>query len=489
MADTGRMRAGNGTGIYSCHGMRQALHGIFSSIDRAAWARFFLALIGLVVAFAAAIFSTVFHDAGNVMVAAALASAALVLAGLVGITTVPYLAKRVVVHRVREAFDYDVTREGVVYLGMILIIGVAALNTGNNLLFIVVSAMLAAIVVSGVVSAGLLRGVELEIVLPSHVFAGRAVFAQFRLRNRRRRLPAFSLNVLPPKRRRESHWVWEHSVFRFPSKRPPGQEWVRLPDLSLRRRDSRPPLPEIFTGAVYFPYLSGGSTATADVELNFPRRGLYKQDAVGVATRFPFSFLMKTRRIALAREVLVYPSVEPTDELLEVLPMITGEFEVFVAGRGYDLYRIREYGPEDSARHVDWKASAKSQSLKVREFTREDERRLRIVFDNPAPGRVAENAYERGVALAASLAWHFAGESTQLSFLAQGCRESRDVYDFLAYLAVVGPAKGDSLVDTMPLTEDFNVVLTTKARGSIPTGLWACSYFIFLDEAPWQRRR
>ena len=88
--------------------------------------------------------------------------------------------------------------------------------------------------------------------------------------------------------------------------------------------------------------------------------------------------------------------VQPTDELVEVLPLITGEFESFVRGRGFDLYRIRDYGPEDSARHVDWKASAKAGSLLVREFTREDERKLRIVFDNPAPDVVTEVAYRAG---------------------------------------------------------------------------------------------
>jgi uncharacterized protein (DUF58 family) len=467
--------------------MKAAAHKIFSSIDRAAWARFFLALIGLIVAFASAIFSTVFHNAGNIVVSAALASLALFLSGIIGITTVPYLARRVVIHRVRDAFDYDVTREGMGYLALILVIGVAALNTGNNLLFLVVAAMLAAIVVSGIASALLLRGAELEITLPTHVFAKRTVCAQFRLRNRRK-LPAFSLNVVPPKRKkRREHWTWEHSVFVFPGNRPKGKEWLRMPDLALLRRTEAPAGPEIFTGAVYFPYIAGGSTAVADVELNFQKRGKYQQDAVGLATRFPFSFLVKTRRIALAREVLVYPSVEETDELMEILPMITGEYEVFVAGRGHDLYRIREYGPEDSARHLDWKASAKSQSLKVREFTREDERRLRIIFDNPEPGSVQEAAYERGVAVTASLAWHFAGENTQLSFVSQNYGGSRDVYDFLAHLALTQPARGKSLVDNVPLTDDFNIVLTTRTRGSIPTGLWSCSYFIFLDERPWIR--
>ena len=144
------------------------------------------------------------------------------------------------------------------------------------------------------------------------------------------------------------------------------------------------------------------------MELCFPRRGRYQQNSFGLATRFPFAFLTKTRRVPLAREILVYPPVEPTDEFFEVLPLITGEFETFLRGRGDDLYLIREYMPEDSARHVDWKATAKSGSLKVREFSREDERKVRLIFDNPAPGSVSDEAYENAVTLAASLGWHFA---------------------------------------------------------------------------------
>ena len=136
----------------------------------------------------------------------------------------------------------------------------------------------------------------------------------------------------------------------------------------------------------------------------------------------------------------MYPPVEATDEFFEVLPLITGEFETFARGRGDDLYLIREYMPEDSARHVDWKATAKSGSLKVREFSREDERKLRIVFDNPGPGTVSEQAYENAVTAAASLGWHFAEANAELSFVAQGYQGGAEIYDFLAYLATVAPA-------------------------------------------------
>ena len=83
------------------------------------------------------------------------------------------------------------------------------------------------------------------------------------------------------------------------------------------------------------------------------------QNAFGLSTRFPFSFLIKTRNVVLNRELIVYPKVEQTEEFYEMLPLITGEFENHIRGRGHDLYRIRDYQPEDSARHVDWKASAK----------------------------------------------------------------------------------------------------------------------------------
>src|SRR3984893_3302961 len=132
------------------------------------WVKFLLALVGLGLAFASALFSTVSRDAGNIWATIILASTSLVLAALVGLLAVPYLARRVAIERLRESFDYEVTRAGIVYALVTLVIGIAALNTGNNLLYIVVAAMLAAILVSGVVSAWVLRRLELDVRVPEH---------------------------------------------------------------------------------------------------------------------------------------------------------------------------------------------------------------------------------------------------------------------------------------------------------------------------------
>jgi uncharacterized protein (DUF58 family) len=447
------------------------------------WMKFLLALVGLALAFAAALFSTVSRESGNVWATLILASAALILATLVGLTTVPHLARRVVVTRLRDAVDYEVTRAGIVYVVATLLIGIAALNTGNNLLYIVVAAMLAAIIVSGIVSAIVLRDLELDVRLPEHVFAGRPVLGRIQLRNPRRYLPSFSIHVVPSKKKRSvTKWLWEPATFGFPPKRPPGQQWVRLPDRRVRRIVHDGMASGIFDGSAYFPYVAPQTELSADLELRFQRRGRYSENSFGLATRFPFAFLTKTRRVPLNRTVLVYPAVEATDEFLDVLPMITGEVESFVRGRGYDLYRIREYMPEDSARHVDWKATAKSGSLKVREFSREDERKLRLVFDNPGPGVLPAFAYENAISLAASLAWHFANEDADLSFAAQGYKGEPDIYKILTYLALLEPQAGNSVIDTLPVTADYNIVLTCRPRGSVPTALWNRSYMIFLGE-------
>jgi uncharacterized protein (DUF58 family) len=452
------------------------------------WIRFLLALVGLILAFAAALFSTVTREAGNLWATLVFASTALLLALVVGLTTVPYLAKRVAGGRIPDAFDYEVTRAGIIYVGVVLLIGVAALNTGNNLLYIIVAAMMAAIVVSGVASAIVLRGLELDVRLPEQIFAGQLVQGRILLRNRRRRIPSFSVNVVARQKAKNSkHWQWLPSTFAWPPGRAPEDQWIKLPDRKLRRVTKKI-ASSIFQGSAYFPYLPPSSELRADLELRFDRRGRYQQESFGLTTRFPFAFLAKTRRVAWTREIIVYPRLQPEGELFEILPLIRGEIEAFERGRGSELYRIREYVPEDSARHVDWKATAKSGSLKVREFSREDERKLRIVFANPNVGTIARKDYESAVSLAASLAWHLKATNTNIRFLSQDCNETTDLNSFLVHLAVIEPKASDSILENLASTvlenlastDGYTVIVTAQPRAQIPPALWASSHVIFI---------
>src|ERR1700704_3747249 len=199
------------------------------------WVRFLVAIVGLILAFSAALFSTVARESGNVWTTVILASAALLLATMVGLTTVPYLARRVVAARVRDAMDYEVTRAGLVYIGITVVIGIAAINTGNNLLYIVVAALLSAILISGIASALVLRHLELDVHLPEHVFAGRPLLSRLLLRNVSGWMPSFSIRVVPSKRKVVKRWRWEAYTLGLPRNRPPESQWVRVPDRRLRR--------------------------------------------------------------------------------------------------------------------------------------------------------------------------------------------------------------------------------------------------------------
>jgi uncharacterized protein (DUF58 family) len=245
---------------------------------------------------------------------------------------------------------------------------------------------------------------------------------------------------------------------------------------------------------IYFPYIPHRQTVRQSVELTFPRRGIYRQDSLGLRTKFPFGFLQKTRRVNSHIEVVVYPQIHPTEEFYEVLPLVSGELESYQRGRGNDLYAIRDYQYNDNSRHVDWKASAKLGALQVKEFAREDERRVMLVFDPYVTAQAgdakAAEQFERAVTLCAGLAWHFCEINSVMEFRSAGFATPRMaageiIHDILRYLASVAPLKqepGKNFLDTIGETPDiFKIVLTSHPQGTIPAALWNSAYFLFVS--------
>src|SRR5690348_480658 len=439
--------------------------------SRAAWRRFFAALLALPLALFLALYATGLSQSGQYRMAAAVASFSLLLTALVAVRVVPGLARRTALEHWMPGVEYEFTREGAVYLALIAIITVAAVNTGNNLLLIILSCLLAGILVSGVMSRIVLQGLKLELTLPDHLFAGQAFVARLRLKNQKQFLPSLSVTVLG---------------------RP-----------GTRRKRGRRPLssaPAILNQDIYIPYLPRRSSVSPDVMLTFPKRGSYAQESFRVSTRFPFGFVRKTRSIPCGREVLVLPCVQPTKKFLEVLPQLGSELDNYLKGRSHDLYAIRDYRPSDSARHVDWKATARVRQLKVREFTREDERRLRMVFDPWVPDTRRETleSFENSVTLCACLAWYFYETGINMAFATDGFEAPMSaagqiLYPVLEKLALVKPARaptsalGRLLPDSSAQMEYFQVIISHQPPESVPAGLRRSSYFLFMDSV--NRRR
>lgn len=90
---------------------------------------------------------------------------------------------------------YRITGGGILYFIALVLVGFASFLTANNLLFLMFSAMLAILLVSGFLSRLMLSGLELELLLPEHVWARTPSPARVRLRNLKRITPSFSLEL------------------------------------------------------------------------------------------------------------------------------------------------------------------------------------------------------------------------------------------------------------------------------------------------------
>jgi len=418
-------------------------------------------MAALGVALFLALYSGAAAETGQVRLAAVSAFAALIVAGWVSVTMVPVLARRTPLRWINFKMEFKMTREGWFYVGGIFVISLAALNTGNNLLFLILASLIAIILMSGILSSISLSGVAMRLELPEHIFAGQPVRARLELENEKLTLPSFSLRV------------------------------------EAAQKKGSPPAAVLST-PVYFPYLPKKSRAQQSVPLTFARRGLHRQDAFRITTRFPFGFLQKARRVELRTEALVYPSVEPTREFFEILPGVQGALESLNKGRGQDLYALRDYMPTDSARHVHWKASARLGSLMVREFTREDDCRVLLVLDphvaaeaGASPSQNAGERFDRAVTLCAGIAWHFFERNAQLQFRSAGVETSlasaeENIFAILRHLALTQPLPADPqlklLTDLAASPELFKIIVTSQPRGSIPANLWHSSYVVFLDD-------
>ena len=485
-------------------GKRTGLYQDFlDRLDRPGWKKFASAMGALAIGFLLAIYSGVFAQEGRTVATGICASLALLLAGYVALTAVPYLARRTSLEWLRVSVDYQITREGWAFIAMIFVLAIAGLNTGNNLLYLVLASLLAAILMSGILSFVVLMGVELEILLPDHVFARRPAPAQIHLRNRKKFLPSFSITLAgkaeeekkakrASRKRAEAPHAQAHP--KPLQEASGGTRSSRASDEGKPEADQR-----ILRQPLYFPFVPAGRAVTRSVELEFPRRGLYRENGFALSTRFPFGFLEKTLQLPIARTLWVYPAVEPTEEFYEILPMLSGELEAFQRGRGHDLYSIRDMLSTDSARHIDWKASARTGTLKVREFTREDERRLQLILDRrvgPSPEGPGEGSgpqpleqFEMAVEFCACLAWHFHEVDAQLQFICDSfqtpsARAGEIIYDILRFLAAVEPSADAPLTPPGGVAGEenvFRIICTAAPRGSVPTTLWSRSYLIFFD--------
>lgn len=461
-------------------------------IDKRAWREFLLISLLLTLALGLAIASSALLRLGNIWVSRALAVLSLLIAAFVTKTFVPRLARRANFWG-RPVPSFGITKEGSVYLLMILIIAVSALNTGNNLLFLVLAVLLSGIVSSGVISRLSLKGVAVSMQIPDHISAGDPVAFKITLKNQKRLMPSFSLTVEGYQRRSGALRRW---MARWRGRGLWRSKTV-YPGVEL------PPNRTLLADPVYFPLVPARKDVSQTVMHVFSERGRYVLSGFKITTRFPFGFFKKSQRVEAEGEALVYPRIYEISADFQRLPFWNGHQPSSRRGLGDELYSYRKYQPGDDARFVDWKATAKMSQLVLKDFTKEDDRRVCVIFDphryEDTPAFAAQ--FERAVSLAAGVAAHFIQEGIEVEFVLPQQTIPPGVgrlhlYRILALLAGVQPVAYRDPVLSMDeagpaavriardrsVRQGFKIIITGRPRGELSAAVERDARVIAFDE-------
>jgi uncharacterized protein (DUF58 family) len=368
------------------------------------WKNFSASIGLLAVALMAALYSSSAGRDGRVLPAAVSAFLALGIAIGVAIKFVPRLASHVDWEWLPFLSNYHVTREGWMYFATVTIVVFAAINTANNLLYMVLSALLAVLVLAGFLSALNFRFVRTVVRMPSHCYAGEPFAITIQAHNDKRVFPTLSISFEPA----------EDSAFRFSS--------------------------------FYVPLIRGLDHSSQTGQALLPKRGHYVIRHVKASSRYPFGFFVKERNYTAEAECICYPEILPPEEIDLSSVDLRGSNQRFDRGLGHDLYMIRDYVPSDSARHVHWKASAKTSMLKTREYAAEESQRITIAFDRFGhPGDI--DKFERLVSYAASISYHLIHDGIEVNFVSDEWR-SDALESILQYLALVQMSRSAELPQT-----------------------------------------
>ena len=449
------------------------------------WRNAILGTLLVLAGLAAAMVTIVARWTNDNTLATAGAVLSLIIAGLIAILIVPPLARSARLEVADFDLPIELTTGGAIFLGIVLIVGFAAWNTGNNLLFLVFSLLTSTLFVGWVTARTSLRDLVVSARFPDHIFAGETAPVIVTLRNRKRLMPSFSIMV---------------------EARGPKNSARREKRKLRKSQHHKRPL-------AYFTYIPHNAAAEQRVEQLFTERGYVFINGFELSTRFPFGFLRRRRRLKARNvDLVVYPKPEPIGDELHLLPMYAGRMASIRRGAGHDLFSLRDYQPQDDLRHIEWKATARSRRLTVREFTSEDERRITIILDTRKPPdseATFVERFERGVVRAASHLKHFVDERAEVRLIlgdeagpyGTGLEH---LYLCLRRLALVAPqgseaadlSRGDGNDSVRGVRtfsrrhkishsarsisgDDYSILLTPAAPGSIPSPVWRRSYVIY----------
>ena len=419
-------------------------------IGRSLWSsrahEFLGSLLLLFFALVLAVMSAYARRDGEFHAAAFLGLVALIFASLLCFTLIPQLLARLSLGFRNRIHVLSLTRRGALFLFLVIGLVFSTMNTGNNLLILVLSFLFSALLVSGLVSDLILQKLTISLGIPERIHALQDVACLVTLHNMKRYFPAFALELKSRKRHPGTH-----------------------SDQS-----------DFFVQEKNFPYIRAGENLTLKLRCSFRRRGEYPVEGFDISTSFPFGFFSRRRKLEAQGRILVYPALFDLRSVFFFHPHLRGRDELNQRGLGSSLYNIRQYQDGDSARHVDWKSTAKLNHLMVKDFAREEQSVMNLFFSSYLPDQsvLALAQFEKALSYLTSLGDYYWKQGQSFRFVSESCEigvsERRsDFQELMKYLACVQPSKKNRVSE---LQLDLPCVLFVAGEAPVPAGIPTVDY-------------
>ena len=386
--------------------------------------------ISLIVAGVLALFGSVARAQGEYYAAIFLSTLSLALLLLVSALLIPRLVLRLKLDFLSRIHFFRFTRRGALFVLIIMVLAFSALNTGNNLLILILATLMAALIVSGIVANLVLHNLQVSLKAPEAIHAGQTAIFLLTLHNMKRVFPSFAIRL---RGRGEASDAASEGT--------PAEETT-----------------DFFAQEKEFPFVRPGERLSLTVNCSFKKRGLYPVNGFEVRTTFPFGFFLRGRRITASGNIVIYPALSDVAALLSRYPQSQSLVERFARGQGGGLYNIRDYAAGDNARFVHWKSTAKTSKLMVKDLAAEEDQAVNLVFSCYLPQNTPEAAaaFEKGVSYVATLShlFHHNGQrftltSGAFSIAVNGTPESYRA--LMEHLASVQPSgQSDLVVQDLP---------------------------------------
>lgn len=326
------------------------------------------------------------------------------------------------------------TLPGLVLVGLSFGIGTAAYNSSSNILFITLSLLLACLILSGVLSWLNLRKLQWRLQLAPPLRVGHDTVIALELWNPRLFLPTYGL--------------WFDFVARgIEVAGQKAESTVRASGAEVRAALAQAAESELRASVPLVGRLDPGATTRIEWVTKPLRRGTWRVELERVGSLFPFGFLRKDLGTELAAEMTVWPApVEYQRYALAAPRRLPGGERVARAGSGGDLLALRRYAVGDSHRLIHWKASARTQTLLVRQFAAETAEGFSLWLWTDADVWVRPEQFELLISLVATMAEDLFRGGRLLSVAIdaaapQPIRRLHDLELFLDQLALLSPSQ------------------------------------------------